>query len=156
MFAVSLRTKIWIKTFLTVASFSFGPKLGTIFGVLCFCCDTDFIFFFSGTNFFLGFLTKQQNSWKWFSQHFVSSWDSCFKGKLIGRKNMYFNFRLCKNVFSDLIKRFFLRKNRRTNTVYFNFWFFSLKKRILCKQDIVLCWDFHVKLYVYIQPVIWV
>lgn len=115
-----------------------------------------FHFFFSGTNFFLGFLTKQQNSWKWFSQHFVSSWDSCFKGKLIGRKNMYFNFRLCKNVFSDLIKRFFLRKNRRTNTVYFNFWFFSLKKRILCKQDIVLCWDFHVKLYVYIQPVIWV
>lgn len=86
MFAVSLRTKIWVKTFLTVSGFSFGPKLEIIYGVLCFCSDTDFIFFFTGTNFFLGFLTKQQNSWKWFSELFVSSWDSCFKGKLIGKK----------------------------------------------------------------------
>lgn len=76
---------MWITTILTVSGFSFGPKLGAIFGVLCFCSDTDFIFF-SGTNFFLGFLTKQQNSWKWFSQLFVSSWESCFKGKLIGKK----------------------------------------------------------------------
>ena len=57
-FVVSLHTKMWITTILTVSGFSFGPKLGAIFGVLCFCSDTDYFHFFFRNQFFLGILNQ--------------------------------------------------------------------------------------------------